>query len=981
MTRVDATLRLEGVMDGPFMVVPSQTVERDCIVRCEKDYAVECRTLTRTRFIDRTGNEPLRKGVCIVCARSLFLFDLDACAPHELPAQELLHPTHPNPAHELHDGMLLHLEPSRSADEQTYACKACLAKLRLWQRPALSLANNMWIGRVPFALSALTFAERLLVALYLPAAYVVKLYPRRRGRTSWDEESIQKGMKGNVSTYRLPSSQIADMVAGNIMPRPAVVLAATVSVTFVGGGKTPLTVLPGLFCVRRGRVLQALRWLRANNRLYECVEISDSRLAELPEDGVPEEISSNVRYSDDVDAAQREHASYVPLDDDGETYGSDEECSELGDGEERLAEGTDRGRGAGDEDGDEELHTFDPHVFPLEANGSVDVAGDTVTDADLFAYAADNLMQTQQPAYAVRRGSTFVNEYAREDNGVRTDGGPTNPNHMMGAFPRFIPIRDGRTRSGSYSDGRFRRDFYFMFLAFGVVQKRQVCRSAALQVKRSVFVKYKSAFARLTAADFKAASAEEARRIPISNPVVRALRRQLTTLRSRVAGTDESRIAIRAQVWGMTLRFNPPSLWATINPADTADPIAQVLAGADIDLDRFVATAGPDSATRSRRIAADPFAAAEFFHYAVTVILEEIFGISVSPQGKIHMKLVTNGADTRDITFYITLYIAKRQVQAANASALLAAANAFNARLTARQAECRDRHKRLIQQCANALSRQHEFSAPEVVSYLMGWGDRYLSHSYVRIYWDTICGMLRDRFPELNESYVDDRVVDSTMRVPDAADTEPLVPIIASEGVFKLTDQLKEYTDRGDELDDMSFYDYFVRTRDGSVVADTDNRPCEGGRVPNHRVPYLRSSGRKRCRVLRDVEQEVNLHFIGRWFPRATDPNRDMYAAQMLLLLMPWRHLEELKGNETSFGDMLDTFLATASPRVRAIVENIQYFYDCSDRAMERTEEAADGAGTVEEDDRADVLDISAEGPPPLTDAAVTDADIRGRAA
>ena len=58
---------------------------------------------------------------------------------------------------------------------------------------------------------------------------------------------------------------------------------------------------------------------------------------------------------------------------------------------------------------------------------------------------------------------------------------------------------------------------------------------------------------------------------------------------------NESRISIRAQVWGMNLRFNPPTIWATINLSDTGDPIAQVLCGQDIDLDRFVATAGPMS--------------------------------------------------------------------------------------------------------------------------------------------------------------------------------------------------------------------------------------------------------------------------------------------------------------------------------------------------------------------------------------------------
>ncbi|KAF7318063.1 ATP-dependent DNA helicase [Mycena chlorophos] len=113
------------------------------------------------------------------------------------------------------------------------------------------------------------------------------------------------------------------------------------------------------------------------------------------------------------------------------------------------------------------------------------------------------------------------------------------------------------------------------------------------------------------------------------------------------------------------------------------------------------------------------------------------------------MKLVTNGGETKDITFYITLYIAKRQIQAANASALLAKGTAFQARYQGQAADNLKRNKRLLQRCTNTLSRQHEFSAPEVVSYLMGWGDRFISHSFVKIYWDSITAHLRRTFPNL----------------------------------------------------------------------------------------------------------------------------------------------------------------------------------------------------------------------------------------
>ena len=92
-------------------------------------------------------------------------------------------------------------------------------------------------------------------------------------------------------------------------------------------------------------------------------------------------------------------------------------------------------------------------------------------------------------------------------------------------------------------------------------------------------------------------------------------------------GTDESRIKIRGKIWSTTAIRGPPSLWITINPSDTNDPIAQVFTGSDINLDHFVDTDGPDRELRARTIASDPYSASEFFHFIINTVLEELMGI------------------------------------------------------------------------------------------------------------------------------------------------------------------------------------------------------------------------------------------------------------------------------------------------------------------------------------------------------------------
>jgi hypothetical protein len=70
----------------------------------------------------------------------------------------------------------------------------------------------------------------------------------------------------------------------------------------------------------------------------------------------------------------------------------------------------------------------------------------------------------------------------------------------------------------------------------------------------------------------------------------------------------------------------------TINPSDH-NPIAQVFAGADINLDHFDVTAGPSAEQRARNVASDPFASAKSFHFIINTLLHIVFGIRKTPGG------------------------------------------------------------------------------------------------------------------------------------------------------------------------------------------------------------------------------------------------------------------------------------------------------------------------------------------------------------
>lgn len=170
----------------------------------------------------------------------------------------------------------------------------------------------MWIGAIPPELAILTFPERLLIAKYYPAAYIFKLFPKKAGAHTWDPSKLYKGLKGNVSTYRLDPQQVAGMVGKNCMPPPARILSAVIGITFIAPSGFPEKTMPNMFRVRRDRVRTALAWLKENNPIYVDITISDDHLQELPEDGIPDELIMSAKHSNDLALLNEEQDGYVP---------------------------------------------------------------------------------------------------------------------------------------------------------------------------------------------------------------------------------------------------------------------------------------------------------------------------------------------------------------------------------------------------------------------------------------------------------------------------------------------------------------------------------------------------------------------------------------------------------------------------------------------------------------------------------------------
>jgi len=291
-----------------FLELPSDSAIR----RCYED------------FYDATSNSALKTMVCGICAREVSVMNdrLSMVDMSTLPTHRLT-PLVPHPAHDKFLGGML-LEPrgvvvGPSGEKHVRVCGACRTELGKERNlpPKFSLANNLWIGQIPWELKKLTFPEQLLIAHLYPRVFVFKLYPKSAGYAH-EPATLQRGMRGTVSTYDLNVNAVTEMLEGKLMPRPLTILSSLISVTYIGVGKLPKNWLRSTFRVRREAVASALAWLKTNNpKYYGDITISTDALRQLPDDDVPDEILSIVRQSSDVGILDQEGAGYVRTDDIG----------------------------------------------------------------------------------------------------------------------------------------------------------------------------------------------------------------------------------------------------------------------------------------------------------------------------------------------------------------------------------------------------------------------------------------------------------------------------------------------------------------------------------------------------------------------------------------------------------------------------------------------------------------------------------------
>ncbi|KIN94017.1 hypothetical protein M404DRAFT_169377, partial [Pisolithus tinctorius Marx 270] len=100
-----------------------------------------------------------------------------------------------------------------------------------------------------------------------------------------------------------------------------------------------------------------------------------------------------------------------------------------------------------------------------------------------------------------------------------------------------------------------------------------------------------------------------------------------------------------------------------------------------------------------------------------------------------NLKINTNGTDTKDKKSH-------------NLSALMATALPYHIDNLKYDDVCKQNHL-LLYWCINVINWEAELSGPQVMSYLMGYGDTFTSHNYMPLYTGLLFSMEKQMFPKL----------------------------------------------------------------------------------------------------------------------------------------------------------------------------------------------------------------------------------------
>jgi len=211
------------------------------------------------------------------------------------------------------DGMPIDGNGLLTSDELIYGspvvgrgCKACYSALKRGIVPDFALGNGLWTGiDVATPLSDLTWIEEKLIARVHVSVQIQKCRTFRAAAA--DGFHPQRQVKGHILTYPMEPATVLSR-----LPLPPSQLVGLIKVVFLSRNAIRRSDANKLrfYIVRREKVEKAIRWLISNNPHYHDVVLDEQTLAQLPYDGIPEEVYTNLNVVSQREEDACKHSRY-----------------------------------------------------------------------------------------------------------------------------------------------------------------------------------------------------------------------------------------------------------------------------------------------------------------------------------------------------------------------------------------------------------------------------------------------------------------------------------------------------------------------------------------------------------------------------------------------------------------------------------------------------------------------------------------------
>ncbi|KAI0084697.1 hypothetical protein BDY19DRAFT_898077, partial [Irpex rosettiformis] len=180
------------------------------------------------------------------------------------------------------------------------------------------------------------------------------------------------------------------------------------------------------------------------------------------------------------------------------------------------------------------------------------------------------------------------------------------------------------------ADRRFQTHKSFLFVAFNMLQRREVLWRSSMKVRSSAFHSVAEQFALISPDTLKRLCERmqddpfHGEHSPADEDERRAFRllKEVNLVNAAVPGSAASKMNMRNELRALMIEHGIPSFYVTLNPADVHSPIVRFFNNDQNDIDDLSESLASDAFAQCIRIADNPFAPAKFFDTYMTAFIQ-----------------------------------------------------------------------------------------------------------------------------------------------------------------------------------------------------------------------------------------------------------------------------------------------------------------------------------------------------------------------